>query len=320
MNIISKHGLRAIIEGICDGQADTKSLLRTIKLLPEKIRIEAILICSQKMLGKDMEVFWEIANLLFPSYWFVKLMCVSIRNLRSMWSNFYVAALSAIDKMSIGYRSISYATLSQSLVTISSLETHKLLNKAINLLPFSYENLAGGSALITCRVLSEINLGVIKYILALANTVSGLRLLDPASKVDILVRIALVAKRFNAEILDFVVRRILSLIPKIDPIELIDIEITVANLLSAIYCDREEELMALGNNYSSEKIRRITRYALMKIMKTKHRDNVNSNLLMTSGHDILKEVQKALMRRAELKKKISSELNRILGNSNYNKN
>jgi len=316
--IANRNKTLSLIEECCGNNDASESLLKILRSLPESIRIEAILICAKRILRTDLEAFWEIANMLYPSYWFVKLMCFSMQSLRLRWNSFYRAALSAINAMKMGYRSISYASLSESLVSIDRIETRRTLDRAINLLPFSYSSVVGGSALIICRVLRELNLSTSRYLLALANTIGGLRSLDPASKVDILTRIALAMQEPREEILDIVVGRIFSLIPKVDPMELVDLEITVANMLATVFADQEDKLLGMGSRYDSDEIRRIIKHAIMRILRVKGEKLVLNVCSQDRGKlEIMEEVEKTLRRRAELRKKLATKLSEILVKQNF---
>ncbi|MCR8453970.1 MAG: hypothetical protein NDP13_03175 [Crenarchaeota archaeon] len=302
--------IKETVLDLCE-EGDLRRVLLFLESLPEKHKVGAIMLCAQRALAKNLQIFWEIAKLLFPSYWFVKLMCLSIYSNRHMWRNFYEAALSAIDQISLGYRSISYATLSQPIADLSSLEAIKIINKALNLLPFSYEDLAGGTAIILCDVLPKINSKAYQYTLTLANIVSSLPAINVVSKIDILSRLAIIANNINIKLADELVERILKLIPRVDPLELIEVEIVAVNLLSKLYKNREDELLELAKKSDSEKLSKIVRMTLMRMIKDLP-DSGRDRDVWREHDDVLNELQDVLKRRAELKKRLSRELDKIL--------
>lgn len=306
---MTNNDIERIVIDACE-RGDIKKLLQLLGLLPERAKINIIMLCAQKVLAQDVQIFWKIAKLLFPSYWFVKLMCLSIYNKKQTWRDFYEAALLAINQMVIGYKSFSYATLSQPIADIDGLETIKTIEKALNLLPFSYRSLAGGAAILICNVLPKVRSKVHYYAFILANIVSSLPKIDAVSKIDIISRLALMIKDVDLDAADEIARRLLRLLSRVDPQELVEVEITIAKVLFELYENRKDELLKLASD-SSFGLDNILKITLMKMIKTSPVSEFDHEQQEDKGN-IMGELKRTIERRDYLRRRLSEELDKIL--------
>ena len=290
-------------------------LLRKNEDLDERTKIELVCLCAKAILPFDRDVFWKLARLLYPSYWYVWLVSDAAKTVGLFggnWRNFYNAGIQGIRELPMGMRSLGYTTMAMSISDISKAYSYGLAKNSVKTLPFAYSSVFGGSAIRSAEVFVKIGFEVEKNIMTLTNIVNAATLLTPSSKVYVLSTIASKIAHISDELLMRILARCFNMFKYLTPEATMEAEAIMAAKLVEIYGGDIEELIRLAKRIGN-RARNAIKHAIIRILQdTEGKAFYELDLGSLEDGSILSDIRETIERKKRLREKLMEKLSGVL--------
>jgi len=290
-------------------------LLREHKNLDDKTRTELICLCARAVLLYDIDSFWRLAKLLYPSYWYVWLVSEATRVIAlsgKNWRDFYDSGVQGIKALPIGMRSLGYTTMAMSISDISRAHSYSLAKNSVKTLPFSYASVFGGSAVKSAEVFVKVGFEIEKNITVLSNIVNATTLLTPSSKVYVLSTIASKVADVSKELMMKILLRCFNMFKYLTPEATMEAEAIMATKLVEIYGDNIQDLLELAKRVG-DLGKNAIKHAIIRILQDVERKAFYElDLKCLEDGAIVRDIKETIERKKVLRKKLMREISRTL--------
>lgn len=290
-------------------------IIRDAQTIPEKYRSELAFLCACAILPFNIDLFYEVARILYPSYWYIDLISYAIDKstmLNKDWRDFYRVGLQGIRDLPMGLKSLSYATLAMSVSNISKAYSYDLIMNSVKTLPFAYTSVFGGTALRSARLFVKIGFEVEKNIRMLTNIVNATMLLPPVYKIDVLSKISIYVKDISRELVLDVLKRCFNLFKYLGPKSIMEAEAIMTNTLVEIFYDDIEALSRLSDTVDKQ-CRDAIKHAMIRILQDRERKPFYALDIEKYGdRGIYRAAAESIGRKKDIRKKLSEKLEKSL--------
>ncbi len=283
--------------------------------LREEDRRELAYLCARALLPYDINLFWRVARIIYPSFWYIDVLSYAIGHslvANVDWREFYKAGIQAIRDMPLGFRSLSYITLAKPISDISRAYSYDLIQSSVKTLPFSYTSVFGGTAIQSAQLFVKIGFEVERNIRVLTNIVNATLLLTPIYKIDVLSKVAIYVDKISKDLMLEVIGRCFNLFKYLGPKSLMEAQAIMTNTLVSIFYDDFEPLLDISKELNHA-CRETIKHAIIRILQDKERKPFYEIDLEKYGDPrILELTEDTIKKKKILRRRLSESLEKTL--------
>lgn len=268
---------------------------------------------AKAILPHDIDLFWRLAELLYPSLTYIFLMALAIEIRGELWKKFYSAGETCIEELPYNEKSMGYAELSRSIINKDKIIAHNLSLASLKTLPFSLPTIIGGVAINLAKNFIKIGFSIRQYIISILNIISAVTLIESIEKIHILTKIALFVSNINREIALKAVEKATYLMKTVSIFNRFEAETILSNTFSRLF-DNPDELIRFSERIPREAYSAIG-YALVRIIQDRQEKpfyEIDLEGFAEGESTIIQKINERLKRKKEIRKEIMIKLSRIL--------